>query len=140
MKEDLTSRVLNGEKVYPYMEGKIVRLSVCYDLREHYKYILKQKEIVKELEKNNYKEITSFSHFNRLMIEDITFLNIIKKYFNINKILISDKDCDYIYGIDLLDEQPHNYTLRLVEGYCNLNRGHFFNDYIDIFGNKITFK
>ena len=27
-----------------------------------------------------------------------------------------------------------------VEAYCNMNREHFFENYIDIFGNKIEFK
>ena len=137
---DLTSKVLKGEKVYPYMDGKVVRISICWDLREHYKHILRQENIIKLLKENNYSEITSYLQFNRLLFEDIKFLNIIKTYFEVGKTLISDKDADYMYGVNLITKDERPYTLRLVETYCNLNRLHFFEDYIDIFGNKITFK
>ena len=140
MKEDLTSKVLKGEKVYPYIDGKVIRVSVGWDMREQYKYILKQDFIIDYLKDNNYKEITKYSEFNKLLWEDIKFLNIIKTYFDIKKPLISDKDGNYIYAVNLIEKEDKEYTLRLVESYCNLNRSNFFEEYIDIFGNKITFK
>ena len=140
MIEDLTEKVLKGEKVYPYMNGKVIQISVVWDLREHFKHILKQPNIIEKLKENDYSEITNFQTFNRLLWEDITFLNIIKTYFDLDKPLISDKYADKIYAINLKNKEERKYTLRLVESYCDLNREHFFTNYIDVFGNKIEFK
>ena len=141
MKEDKTGKVLKGEKIYPYMDKKVIRICACYDLREHFKRILKEEE--KLLKENGYSNITNFLQFNRLLREDIKFLNIIKNYFNEfddSYNLISDKDVDKMYVVRLIAKEERDYTLRLVEAYCDLNREHFFENYIDVFGNKIEFK
>ena len=140
MKENLTIRVLNGEKIYPYMNGKIIRVSYQYNLKDCYKEILNKENINKTLKENKYDEITNFKDFNKLLLEDSKFLDIIKEYFDKDRILISDKDGEYVFGIKLIDEEDHDYNLRLIEVYGNLNRNIFFEDYTDIFGNEITFK
>ena len=140
MKDNSTQKILKGEKVYPYMNGKIIRVSYRYNLKDCYKEILNQENINKVLKENKYEEITNFKDFKNLLLKDSKFLNIIKEYFDKDRILISDKDGEYIYGIKLIDEEDHDYNLRLIEIYCDLNRNIFFEDYVDIFGNKITFK
>ena len=142
MKEDLTSKVLKGEKIYPYMDGKVIKISAVYDLREHFKRIIKDDDIASLLKEKGYK-VTNFLKFNNLLWEDIEFLEIIKNYFKAydkDYTLISDRDGDQIFVARLIDKEERDYTLRLVEAYCNMNREHFFENYIDIFGNKIEFK
>ena len=141
MKKSITQRIYDGEKIYPYMNGKLIGIARVIDLTEQYKDIIKQPEISCELEKNNYKEINNFKEFKRLLLEDNSFLNIIKKYFNnIGKLLISDKNGEKIFEINLKESEEKPYTLKLVQLYCEMNRENFFNNYIDAFGNEITFE
>lgn len=141
MKEDLTSKVLKGEEIYPYMDQKIIHISIIYDLREHYKRILKLDAVIDLLKEKGY-EVNTFIKFIDLLWEDIDFLNtVVRNYFRgLNLTLISDKKGYTIYGVTLKDEKESKYTLRLVEKYCDLNRENFFEDYIDVFGNKIEFR
>ena len=141
MKESITQRIFNGEKIYPYMNGKVIGIKIVYDLREHYKRILKDSNIAIALKEKGYKQINNFSEFKKLLCEDIIFLNIIEIYFNnIFNLLISDKDGEKIFAIKLKEKEEKPYTLHLVQLYCEMNREKFFNDYIDVFGNEIIFK
>lgn len=141
MEESITKRIMNGEKIYPFMDGKVIGIKIEYDLIEHYKKILKNPSIAIKLKENGYKEITNFTDFKRLLCKDKSFLNIIKTYFNNeSNLLISDKDGEKFFAIELKESEERPYTLHLVQLYCEMNRANFFKDYIDIFGNKITFK
>lgn len=136
-----TEQVLNGKEIYPYMDGKIIHISIMYDLREHYKRILKLNAVIDLLKEKGY-EVKTFLKFKDLLIEDIDFLDtVVRNYFaGLERVLISDRDTEKIYGVTLKDKKEPKYTLRLVERFCDLNREHFFEDYIDVFGNKIEFK
>ena len=141
MKESITQRVLKGEKVYPYMDKKVICIENVYDLTEYYKKILKQSDIMNSLKDKGYKRIDNFKEFKRLLWEDNTFLNIIKGYFNVNdRILISDKQGEKIFVVRLKEKEDKPYTLKLAQMYCEMNRENFFNDYKDVFSNEIIFK
>lgn len=141
MKESITQRVLKGEKVYPYMDKKVICIENVYDLTEYYKKILKQSDIMNSLKDKGYKKIDNFKEFKRLLWEDNTFLNIIKGYFNVNdRILISDKQGEKIFVVRLKEKEDKPYTLKLAQMYCEMNRENFFNDYKDVFSNEIIFK
>lgn len=141
MKESITQRVLKGEKIYPYMDKKVICIENVYDLTEYYKKILKQSDIMNNLKDKGYKEIADFEEFKRLLWEDNTFLNIIKGYFNVSdSILISDKQGEKIFVVRLKEKEDKPYTLKLAQMYCEMNRENFFNDYKDVFSNEIIFK
>lgn len=141
MEESITQRIMNGEKVYPFIDGRVIGIKVEYNLREQYETILKHSDITIKLKENGYKKITNFTEFKKLLCKDKIFLNIIKIYFNKeSNFLISDKDGEKIFVIELKEKEEKPYTLHLVQSYCEMNREKFFNDYIDIFGNKIIFK
>lgn len=141
MKESITQRVLKGEKVYPYMDKKVICIEDVYDLTEYYKKILKQSDIMNSLKEKGYKKIDNFEEFKKLLWKDNIFLNIIKGYFNVNdRILISDKQGEKIFVVRLKEKEDKPYTLKLAQMYCEMNRENFFNDYKDVFSNEIIFK
>ncbi|MBR1377269.1 MAG: hypothetical protein IJ565_05640 [Bacilli bacterium] len=123
------NKVLHGSELHPMLEGKNINLSIAIDMKESYKILF---------EENDYDEFIDKIKYNKeYRKEAIDRLN---DRFNLrNYILITNSTYDTWYYVKFIDEVRKNYTLLYVENLSKLNPKHFYEDYIDLFGNKIEF-
>ena len=126
---EIISEILNGKKIYPKLNDKYINLSIAIDMKESYKILF------------NEKDYQGF--INRLKSDKKYKKEIISKlndHFNLrNYILITNSTYDIWYYARFLENTQKQYTLLYVENVCQLNPTHFYENYVDLFGNEIVF-
>lgn len=126
-------RVLEGEKLYPKLNNKYIKLSIMIDINENRTLInevfdgidyekVKEKIILDE----NYKKEIINKMYNRFHIEDYS--------------LITDATHDVWYFVKLMDTIPTNkYSMLYISNVESLNVNNYFENYIDLFGQEVIF-
>lgn len=125
-------RVLDGDiKVYPSLNNKIINLKVGINMRDSFNVIFNENIDYDE----RIKRILSDDNYKQEIVDKV------KKHYHLyNYELITDASYDEWYFVSYDDSILNRlYMLHYAETLAELNRDNFFEDYEDLFGNKIKF-
>ena len=123
------TKIFKGKKLYPFSNNKYFTISIAIDMVDF---------MDKKFGIKNYTVFVEKIKTNNEFKEEV--LSKLRKY-------TKEEDKDIITSINgetffFINYGKYNqeYTLRFVENLCQLNTNLFFEDYIDILGNKIKFR
>lgn len=127
-------QVLNGIiKLYPKLNGRYIKISMIADRKDNEDFSrifndIKYDEVKEKIRKDeDYKKEVIKKIYDYYEMDDYS--------------LITDVTGDVWYFINLVDNISDNkYTPNYIEKIEGLNVNDFFEDYVDLFGNSITFE
>lgn len=119
-----------GEELHPMVNKEFFTILIAADMEGINKSFFKIDDYNKFI-----KKIKTDERFKDYVIDYM------RKYFNQEtRKLISSKDGYTWFFIDYKKRENKPYTLKYAESLANLNRSLFFENYTDIFGNRIEFE
>ena len=119
-----------GEELHPMVNKEFFTIPITIDMEGLNK---------------SFFNIDDYNTFIKRIKKDEKFkdyvVDYIRDYFNQEtRKLITSKDGYTWFFIDYNKREDKQYTLKYAESLANLNRSLFFENYTDIFGNRIEFE